>query len=73
MEHLNRLVKDAITGLGANKATNAIDRVGKAIGTITNSLDIVNNIPVESGHHSNRSSEKKSPQDHQSASKIKGF
>ena len=51
MEHLNRLVKDAITGLGANKTTKAIDIVGKAIGTITKSLtnfDMVNNIPVES-------------------------
>ena len=61
MEHLNRLVKDAIKGLGANKSSKAINRVGKAIGTITKTLtnfDAVNNVPDESGHHSKRSSEK---------------
>ena len=34
MEHLNRLAKDAIRNLGANKTERAIERVGKAIGTI---------------------------------------
>lgn len=34
MEHLNRLVKDAVKGLGANKTESAISRVGRAIGTI---------------------------------------
>ena len=34
MEHLNRLVKDAVKGLGSNKTENAISRVGRAIGTI---------------------------------------
>ena len=61
MEHLNRLAKDAIKGLGANKSTKTIDRVGKAIGTITKSLanfDTVNNVPDESGQHSERSNEK---------------
>ena len=35
MEHLNRL---AIKGLGTNKSLKVIDRVGKALGTITNLL-----------------------------------
>ena len=39
---MNRLVKTAIDGLGANKSKNAILRVGKAIGslaTVTQSVD----------------------------------
>ena len=31
---LNRLVKEAIRNLGANKTENAITRIGRAIGTI---------------------------------------
>ena len=61
MEHLNRLAKDAIKGLGANKSMKAIDQVGKALGTITNlisTFDTVNNVSDESGHHSKQSSEK---------------
>ena len=34
MEHLNRLVKTAIDGLGANKTENAISRASKAMGVI---------------------------------------
>ena len=34
MEHLNRLIKEAIRNLGANKTENAITRIGRAIGTI---------------------------------------
>lgn len=34
MEHLNRLLKDAVRGLGSNKTESAISRVGRAIGTI---------------------------------------
>ena len=33
-EHLNRVVKDAIRGLGANKTEKAITRAGKALGTL---------------------------------------
>ena len=61
IEHLNRLAKTAINGLGANKSEKAIKRVGKAIGALTDSLenfDEVNNVPAESGAHSTRSSEK---------------
>jgi L1 cell adhesion molecule like protein len=61
MEHLNRVAKVAIEGLGHNKSKKAIERVGKAIGTITSSLDkfdSTNNVPAESGHHSTRSSYK---------------
>ena len=36
MEHLNRVCKDAVTYLGANKTPNAIVRIGKAVGTISN-------------------------------------
>ena len=34
VEHLNRLVKTAIDGLGANKTKNAISRASKAMGVI---------------------------------------
>ena len=34
MEHLNRVCKDCIHGLRANKTEAAITRVGKALGTI---------------------------------------
>ena len=34
MEHLNRLVKEAIRNLGANKTEKAITRIGRAIGSI---------------------------------------
>ena len=33
-EHLNRVVKDAIRGLGSNKTEKAITRAGKAFGTL---------------------------------------
>ena len=58
MEHLNRLT---IEGLGANKSEKAIQRTGKAIGTLTSTLDkfdAVNNVPAVSGHHTVRSCEK---------------
>lgn len=34
MEHLNRIVKDAVSHLGPNQTKKAIQRIGKAIGTI---------------------------------------
>ena len=61
MEHLNKIAKVAIEGLGANKSEKAITRVGKAIGTMTSTLDqfdTVNNVPAESGAQSKKSSEK---------------
>lgn len=59
MEHLNRQAK--IDGLGANKSQKAIQRTGKAIGTLTSTLDkfdMANSVAGVSGHHSVRSSEK---------------
>lgn len=61
MEHLNRVAKIAIDGLGANKSQKAIQRIGKAIGTVSVSLqnfDAISNVPAESGAHTTRSSEK---------------
>ena len=61
MEHLNKVAKVAIDGLGANKSEKAITRVGKAIGTMTSTIDnfdTVNKVPAESGAHSKKSSEK---------------
>ena len=34
MKHLNRLCKDAIKGLGANKTPEAITRIGNAMGPL---------------------------------------
>ena len=41
MEHLNRLVKGAIEGLGANKSKKAMMRVGKAIGLIDTVTQVI--------------------------------
>ena len=35
MEHLNRLCKEAVQGLGANKTPDAIVRIGKCIGKVS--------------------------------------
>ena len=61
MEHLNRLAKEAIKGLGANKTKRGIARVGRALGTIGPALhqfDYDNNISTESGLHNATNSEK---------------
>ena len=39
MEHLNRLCKDAVQGLGANKMEKAISRVGKCIQTVIKTVE----------------------------------
>lgn len=60
MEHLNKLAKVAVEGLGANKTEKAITRVHKAIGTMAGMIDTfdsVNNVPSVSGAHSKKSSE----------------
>lgn len=57
MEHLNRLVKDAMSHLGANKTPIAILRTGNALGglkRIVHHLDKLNGIVI-SGHHTMRS------------------
>ena len=38
-EHLNRLLKDAINALGANKTPKAIERLGKCIAPLGEVLD----------------------------------
>ena len=55
MEHMNRIVKNAVRGLGANKAENAIVRTGKCVNTIAELLtafDEDNGIKTPSSHHS---------------------
>ena len=55
MEHLNRVVKTAINGLGSNKSEKAIVRAGRAIGvleTAINSYDKEVVVSVPSGKHS---------------------
>ncbi len=57
MEHLNRIAKTAVDGLGANKTEKAIDRVGKTVGTLTETLDmydIENHVGEESGAHTSK-------------------
>lgn len=54
MEHLNRIAKNAIKGLGANKTEKAIVRVGRALRTVAPVLqnyDEDNNVPSLSGVH----------------------
>ena len=34
MEHINRIAKQSIRNLGANKTQKAIERVGRAVGTL---------------------------------------
>ena len=61
MEHLNRIAKDAIKGMGTNKTEKSVMRVGRAIGTITPLLanfDEENCIPTPSGVHHAPGSEK---------------
>ena len=61
MEHLNRLLKDAIKALGANKTPKAIDRVGKCIAPLDELLerfDTVHNCSPQSDYHKNLSAMK---------------
>ena len=49
-EHLNRLVKIEIEGLGANKSKKVITRSGKAIGVVTKAvetLDVARNSAIQ--------------------------
>lgn len=60
-EHLNRVCKDAIRGLRANKVDAAITRIGRALGTISPVLDQFddqNNVTKLSGAHKAPSAEK---------------
>ena len=61
IEHLNRLAKTAISGLGANKSEKAIVRVGKSIGALSHTIDNLDRefqVSATSGSHSTRSSSK---------------
>lgn len=54
LEHLNRVCKESIRGLGANKTETGITRVAKALGTLSPILeqfDADNDVRAESGAH----------------------
>ena len=54
VEHLNRLCKDAVYGLQANKTPSAIVRVGKSLGSLSHFLDKFdkdNGVRVPTGAH----------------------
>lgn len=60
-EHLNRLCKTAIKGIGANKTEKCITRVAKALGTldpVLKQFDANNGVMERSGHHSITKSDK---------------
>lgn len=51
MEHLNKIAKEAIRFQGANKTEKAIERIGRAIGTLSpvlENFDSHNNVPTTS-------------------------
>ncbi len=55
MEHLNRLVKTSVEGLGPNKCEKAITRVGRAIGVLASAIESFDrelDVPVLSDKHS---------------------
>lgn len=58
MEHLNRLCKGCITGLGANISDKAVVRIGKCLGEMAKVIscyDSANGIPEESEKHARKS------------------
>ena len=60
MEHLNRLCKDAVEGLGANKVEKAITRVGKCIQMVSDVMDQYDKShtsKTDSGKHTCRSNQ----------------
>ena len=61
MNHLNRLLKDAIGALGANKTLKAITRLGKCIaplGDLLDNYDNIHKITTHGADHFAPSSEK---------------
>lgn len=58
MEHLNKIAKVAVEGLCENKTERTISRVGKAIGTLTDTLDNFDTVNNVSGAHSSKSNDK---------------
>lgn len=60
-EHLNRLCKTAVKGLGANKTKECITRVAQAIGTISpvlDNFDADSGVDAHSSYHKVRGSQK---------------
>lgn len=58
MEHLNRIAKTAMEGLGANKSEAAIVRIGKSMNCLTSAMkqyDFLHGIAEESGSHTRKS------------------
>ena len=61
MEHLNRLCKNAISGMGANVTGQSIQRVGRAIKVLSETMQELDKhlgISQESDFHTTRSSDK---------------
>ena len=61
MEHLKKLVKTAMEGLGANKSQKAICRAGRAIGVLAYAIDSFDKdlgVPMPSGKHSDSAKKK---------------
>ena len=61
MEHLNRLLKDAIKALGANKTPKAIERVGKCIAPLDEVLarfDAIHKYTSQTGGHKTLNADK---------------
>ena len=61
LEHLNRLIKDSLANLGANKTPKAIQRIGKAVGPLQEFLhhfDGITDIQSGSGSHTVRSDDR---------------
>ena len=61
MEHLNRECKNAISSMGANITGKSIQKVGRAIKVLSetvHNLDETLGIPQESGYHTTHSSKK---------------
>ena len=54
MEHLNRVCKDAVRGLGANKTPQALVKIGRVVGILDNvmiNFDEDNMVKQQSGRH----------------------
>ena len=58
MEHLNRVVKDFVANLGANKGENTIIQCGKSLAgimAICHEFDVENNLAPQSVEHTKQS------------------
>ena len=52
MEHLNKIAKDALN-IGSNKSQKSIQRIGRAIGTLSpvmDNFDAINNVTRDSSN-----------------------